>query len=228
MESCAGQWAVQRGVWCGIWWALFLAHCSSSWYWRFFRVGSALVCRGSFSTLMTWCSSRIPRRSVSPSSMRRRLAWKVNVSVSTLGRPSSWSLVLVMMSSRNLSNVPVLSAVVVLAINQSSAHSACRGSTRNAVASLNNWSQAQTMSAAGVMARLGPPIAELWMKWMSTAPCLMYLFCRAVVEAVTVPLLPDIVWPGESPGPLLNIKTVVPRYEDSHVKGKTVVRPSYL
>ena len=30
------------------------------------------------------------------------------------------------------------------------------------------------------------------------------------------------------PGPLLNIKTVFPRYGDSHVKGKTVVRPSYL
>ena len=27
---------------------------------------------------------------------------------------------------------------------------------------------------------------------------------------------------------LLNIKTVFPRYGDSHVKDKTVVRPSYL
>ena len=30
------------------------------------------------------------------------------------------------------------------------------------------------------------------------------------------------------PGPCLNIKTVFPRYGDSHVKDKTVVRPSYL
>ena len=30
------------------------------------------------------------------------------------------------------------------------------------------------------------------------------------------------------PGPRLNIKTVFPRYADSHVKDKMVVRPSYL
>ena len=30
------------------------------------------------------------------------------------------------------------------------------------------------------------------------------------------------------PGPRLNIKTVFPMYGDSHVKDKTVVRPSYL
>ena len=30
------------------------------------------------------------------------------------------------------------------------------------------------------------------------------------------------------PGPRLNIKTVFPGYEDSHVKGKMVVRPFYL
>ena len=28
--------------------------------------------------------------------------------------------------------------------------------------------------------------------------------------------------------PRLNIKTVFPRYADSHVKDKTVIRPSYL
>ena len=31
-----------------------------------------------------------------------------------------------------------------------------------------------------------------------------------------------------SPGPRLNIKTVFPRYGDSHVKDETVTRPSYL
>ena len=30
------------------------------------------------------------------------------------------------------------------------------------------------------------------------------------------------------PGPCLNINTVFPRYEDSHVKDKTVTRPFYL
>ena len=29
-------------------------------------------------------------------------------------------------------------------------------------------------------------------------------------------------------GPCLNVKTVFPRYGDSYVKDKTVVRPSYL
>ena len=32
----------------------------------------------------------------------------------------------------------------------------------------------------------------------------------------------------ESLGPCINIKTVFPRYGDSHVKDKTVARPSYL
>ena len=34
--------------------------------------------------------------------------------------------------------------------------------------------------------------------------------------------------PGQGTGPRLNIKTVFPRYGDSHVKDKTVVRPFYL
>ena len=41
----------------------------------------------------------------------------------------------------------------------------------------------------------------------------------------------DFIFPhksGQLPGPRLNIKTVFPRYGDSHVKDKTVVRPSYL
>ena len=36
------------------------------------------------------------------------------------------------------------------------------------------WWPTQTMSAAGVMARLSPPMAELCLKWMSTAPCWMW------------------------------------------------------
>ena len=35
-------------------------------------------------------------------------------------------------------------------------------------------------------------------------------------------------WFPASPGPCLNIKTVFPRYGDSHVKDETVVRPSYI
>ena len=33
---------------------------------------------------------------------------------------------------------------------------------------------------------------------------------------------------GPGAGPRLNIKTVIHRYEDSHVKDETAVRPSYL
>ena len=33
---------------------------------------------------------------------------------------------------------------------------------------------------------------------------------------------------GWQPGPRFNIKTLFPRYRDSHVKDKTVPRPSYL
>ena len=85
---------------------------------------SSLVCHGSFSTLITWCSSRTSRRSASLSSRRGRLGWKVKGSVSTWRRPSAWSSVLAMMSSRNLASIPVLFNVVVLATTPSRAHSA--------------------------------------------------------------------------------------------------------
>ena len=77
-----------------------------------------------------------------------------------------------MVSSRNLTSTPVLSPVVVLATTPSSTHIACCGSTTGAVASLSDWWPTQTMSAAGVMVRLGP------FKWMSTAPCLLWSLPR--------------------------------------------------
>ena len=48
---------------------------------------------------------------------------------------------LAMISSRNLASTPVLSAGVVSAETPSSAHSACCGSTRRAVALLSDWSK---------------------------------------------------------------------------------------
>ena len=75
-----------------------LAHCSPSWCWKHYHISSALVCHGSFSMLMTACSSQTPRRNISPSSRYGRLEWKVKGSVSTWRRPSSWSLVLALMS----------------------------------------------------------------------------------------------------------------------------------
>ena len=185
-----GQYS--KEFWCGSW-ALSLAHCSSSWCWKHFHVSSAQVCCGGFSTLTTWCSSRTPRRSVSPSSRHRRLTSKVKGSTSTWWRPSSWYPMSTMMSSRNLASTPVLSAVVVFATTPSNAGSASCGSTRGAVASLNDWRPTQTVSLPGVMARLGQSTTELWLKWMSAAPCWMWkplsvtwVTCIALVGAVTV------------------------------------------
>ena len=118
---------------------VFPAHCSSFWCWRRFCVSFALVYHGSLFTLMTRCSSQTPRRSVSPSSRHGRLVGKVKGSVSTWTRPSSWSLLMAMMSSRNLACTPVLSAVVVVGATPSCAHSVWCGSTRSLVTLLNDW-----------------------------------------------------------------------------------------
>ena len=63
----------------------------------------------------------------------------------------------------------------------------------------------QTMSATSVMTRPGPWMAELWLKWMLAAPrplsaTCWKVICCAPVGAVTVLLLPDSVWSGESSG----------------------------
>ena len=79
----------------------------------------------------------------------------------SIKRPCCWSLVLATMSLRNLAGIPLLCVVVVLATTPSSAHSACFVSTRGVVASLNDWSQTKSMSAAGVMERFSPAMAEL-------------------------------------------------------------------
>ena len=108
----------------------------------------ALACCGIFATLMILCSSWTPKRSVSPSATHGKPAWKVKGPASTRG--SSWPLVLVMMSSRNLANTPVLPAVKVLATTPFSARSACCGPTRRAEASLSFSGPTQIMSAPDV------------------------------------------------------------------------------
>ena len=81
-------------------------------------------------------------------------------------------------------------------------HKTCSGITKRLVKDPNYM-----ISALGVRVSLGPSMTNLWLKWMSTAPCLMWkppsttlVICCAPVGAVTVPLLPDAVWPGESSG----------------------------
>ena len=127
---------------------LSLANCSASWCWRRFHMSSAFVCRGRFSALTTCCSSQTPRRSVSPSSRHGRLVWKVKSSMSTWrrpSRPSSWSLLLAMLPSRNLASTPVLPALVVLAATQSQysqcmwwVHKKCSGITKQLEAASNH------------------------------------------------------------------------------------------
>ena len=155
---------------------------------------------------------------VSPSSRHGRQVWKVKSSMSSPSKPSSWSLVLAMLSSRNLANAPVLPALVVSAATQSSAHSACGGSTRSAVASLNNCWPLQTMSAAGVRVRLSLSMAELW---MSMAPCLMWkpLSATYVISCTPVPLLPDHMLCG--PGNVQeNLSVLTARYLSPRICGK--------
>ena len=177
-----------------------LAHCSSSRCWRRFHMSSALVCHGSFSSLTSCCSSQTPKMSVSSSSRHGRKVLKVKSSMSTWRRPSSWVLVLAMLSSRNLASTPVLPALGLSATTQSSAHSASGGSTRSAVASLSKQLvAASNYVCPGVRERLGLSMAE---PWMSAASCLMWkpLSATYVISCAPVPLLPDVVWPGESSG----------------------------
>ena len=117
-------------------------------------------------------------------------------------RHLSWSLMLAMMSWRNSASAPVLSAVVVSAATPCACSASC-GSTRGAVTSLEDWWPTQSMSAAGVMVRLGPSAADLWLKWVSIAPDLMWrppsatwVTCCAPVGVVAVTLPPDVAWPG--------------------------------
>ena len=107
-----------------------LMHCSLLW-WRRFWMRSVLLCHGSLFTLMALCSLQTPRRSVSPSLSHGSLAWKLKGSMQKWRKPSSWSMVLAKMSSRNLASTPVLSAVVMLAAIPFCAHNVGCGSTTN-------------------------------------------------------------------------------------------------
>ena len=162
--------------------ALFSAHCSSSWCWKHCHASSAPVCHGSFSMLMTCCSSQTPRRSVSPSLSSRhgRLVWKVKGSVLTWRKPSSWCLVLTWMSYRNQASIPVLSAARVSATTPLSACSASYGSARGTAASLVDWWMPGTTPAPGVKAILCPLTAEQWPKWMLKASSLMWRTLSAI------------------------------------------------
>ena len=67
-------------------------------------------------------------------------------------------------------------------------------------------------------------MAGLWLKWVSTALCLTgkplsatWVICWAPAGAVTVPLLPDVVWPGGSSGNSCLSQT---RHVSPRIRGK--------
>ena len=126
--------------------ALSLPYCSySSWYWKRFCVSSGLVCHGSLPMLTTWCFSRTLWRCVFPRLRRGWLAWDVKDSVST------WRST-VLMSSRNLTSTPVLSATKESVLTPSSDCSAHCWSTQDAMASLVDWWLTKIMLARGLTA----------------------------------------------------------------------------
>ena len=184
-----------------------LAHCSSSRWWRRFHMSSALVCRRSFSSLPTCCSSQTPSRSVSPSSRHGRQVWKVKSSMSTWRRPSSWFLVLAIVKKSGKYPGAACSRVVGNNSIQCSmcmrwVHKKCSGITKQA----HYAKLSRSMRAPWVDCFLNneiycyplskkrcppPPPTPLHRKPISAT---------YVISCAPVPLLPDVVWPGESSG----------------------------
>ena len=201
-----GQYSEEFELGVGVHQGSVLGHCSSYRCRKRVHTSSTLMYHGNSFRLITWCSLRTPR-SFSPNSGHGMLAWTVKASMSTWRRPSSWSLVLAFMSSSNHTIIPVVSAVGVLVRTPSSTHSASCGFARGATASLVVWWLTPTTSAQVVKARLDPWAVDKWLKCMSMAPNLIWwplsatwVTCCAPVGAETMPLLPAVVWPGESLG----------------------------
>ena len=92
-------------------------------------------------------------------------------------------------------NTPVFTAFVVSATTPPSARNWSCGYTSDTVVSLNDWYQAQTMSALGVMTKRSTLKAELWLKcWRHV--CNMMWSGRGYDSAI----VPDVVLHGESSG----------------------------
>ena len=63
---------------------------------------------------------------------------------------------------------------------------------------------------------------QSWGWWFETPSCSSWCHCNGW------PHLCMMAWPTMALGPCLNIKTVFPKYGDSHFKDKKVTIPSYL
>ena len=139
---------------------------------------------------MTWWS-------VPPNSRRGRLAWKVKRAAyrHEEDRVPDFLYHDVLKKSGKYSSAVCASGIGSNSMDSSQrmlwVHKRCSGITGRLATN-------QTMSATDVMGRLSPSTAELRLKWMWTAPCLMwrpptatFVTCCALVGAVTVPLPPD-------------------------------------
>ena len=116
---------------------------------------------------------------------RGRLAKKVKTSVLTWRVPSPWSPLLPQWSRQQLYWEFAVQTVGPQEVQW------------------NYWSMGGWLKIRLPQTRLTPSTADQWLKWMTTAPCLMWrplsatwVTCTALVGAVTVALPPDVAWPG--------------------------------
>ena len=93
---------------------------------------------------------------------------KVNSSLSTWSRPSSWFPALALMFSWTWTSAPVFSAAVESATAASSVRNASLGSIRSVTASLVDWWPTNITSAPSLAPRLGPLTVDQWLKWILT------------------------------------------------------------
>ena len=172
---------------------LSLSHCSSFYCWRRFRVRSALVYQGSFSTLTNGAHRGHPRGVYLQDQDVE--GWKVKGSMSTWRKPNSWSLRMYPCAvcfcgfDRN----SILCSQYILRV-----HKMCSDITKRLVEDPNS-------TAPGVRVNQGPSMAELGLKWCTTMRDVEATFCflgdtLCSNGALTVPLLPDAVCPGGSSG----------------------------
>ena len=116
--------------------------------------------------------------------------------------PRSWSLVMILMSSRNQYPCAVCCKGVSNNFKCSPCklwvHKKCSGITGRLVAKPN-------YACPMCNGESRPSTADQWFKIIATAPSLMWrplsvtwVTCCTPLGAVAVPLLPGVVWPGES------------------------------
>ena len=157
-----------------------LAHCSSSWC---FRVKSALVCCGIFF----YADDLVLIADTLEECISKHMAWK--------GGMESKGPCVNMKTKFLVSSIGLDVGVV----NVSSGSTKCSSFIGQLVAD-PDYICPRCCGKAGPIRAVGQ-----WLKWMLTAPCLMWrplfatrMTCSVRMGAVTVQLVPDGAWPMES------------------------------